>query len=67
MTQSLRDLALYYRGIKEGAMHVQAIAQFQGLNEFVKKSQEYIDAAEDSELRLAVEIQRTSNPPCAEL
>lgn len=61
--QSLRDFALYNRGLKEGAMHVQSLAQFQGLSEFQKKSQEFIDAAEDIERNFAVEIQKTSNPP----
>ncbi len=63
MIMSIKDLVHYHRGLKEGALHVLELAMFGGMNEFIKKSQEFINAAEYNEIRLTVEAQKNSNPP----
>lgn len=67
MTQSTRDLIFYNRGLKEGALHVLQRIQYLPLCELLKKTQEYIDGAEDIELRLIAEMEATSNPPASQL
>lgn len=67
MTQPAFENPLYQRGLKQGAMYVLELAHTYGLSEFQKKAQDFIDAAEDTEMRLSVELQKTStsNPPSA--
>lgn len=61
--QSTRDLIFFNRGLKEGAIYIQQLAEFRGLHDFLRLSQEYIDRAEDAEFRFIAEVKKTSKPP----
>jgi hypothetical protein len=63
MTQSLRDLIFHTRGTKDGLMSAKIYLQTLPLCEVISKIQEHIDGSEDTEIRLSVELEKTSNNP----
>ena len=61
-SQSIRDLIFHTRGMKDGAIQVSRLSQF-GLNEFRKKTQEFIAECETAEIKLYEQLENVSNPP----
>jgi hypothetical protein len=61
--QSIRDQILSARGSKDAFIMAKNYLTYLPMNQLIEKLQEAIDEAEDTEIRLAVELQKTSNPP----
>jgi hypothetical protein len=61
--KSIKDLSFYNRGIKEGLMTAKIYLEGLPVSDAIEKMQEQINGCEDAEIRLAVELQKTSNPP----
>jgi hypothetical protein len=63
ITENLRDLIFHTRGTKEGLMSAKIYIENIPMNQLMQKLQEHIDSCEDTEIRLSVELQKTSSPP----
>jgi hypothetical protein len=61
--KSIRDLIFYNRGTKEGLMTAKIYLEGLPVSDAIEKMQEQINGCEDAEIRLAVQLQKTSNPP----